>query len=262
DFSRGALILAVAIIALRGQVQLWQLYVMNTLVAAGFWMFWPTITALIQELTPETEFVQSNTLLMAGVQGGWLIAGSIVGFVYNHIGLAGVLFIDCLTYVASFRCYLFVRRGRHVVAHPTHHLADDLHAAETAVARFWRELRDGLTYVRNSRYLLLTGISWSLFLGAMMTQNVLTAPLSDRVLHAGAVGYGWLNAAWGTGAFISALFAARFIRSAGARRAIAICMGALAVIMFGMPGSRWLALSAFGYWIMGSARGMGGIAVS
>src|SRR3989454_4617326 len=38
----------------------WQLYLMNTLVAAGFWMFWPTITALIQELTPEGEFIKSN----------------------------------------------------------------------------------------------------------------------------------------------------------------------------------------------------------
>ena len=42
---------------------------MNTLVAAGFWMFWPTITALIQELTPEGEFVHSNTFLLAGIQG-------------------------------------------------------------------------------------------------------------------------------------------------------------------------------------------------
>ena len=48
---------------------------MNTLVAAGFWMFWPTITALIQELTPGEEFVHSNTFLLAGIQGGWLLAG-------------------------------------------------------------------------------------------------------------------------------------------------------------------------------------------
>ena len=73
------------------RVQVWELYLMNTLVAAGFWMFWPTITALIQELTPEGEFVHSNTFLLAGVQGGWMIAGSIVGFVYEHIGLGGVL---------------------------------------------------------------------------------------------------------------------------------------------------------------------------
>src|SRR5262249_25033790 len=80
----------------------WQLYLMNTLVAAGFWMFWPTITALIQELTPEGQFVEANTFLLAGIQGGWLMAGAVVGFVYNHIGLGGVLLIDFTTYLASF----------------------------------------------------------------------------------------------------------------------------------------------------------------
>src|SRR5438445_13095701 len=48
DALRAVLIVSVAILAFRGQVKVWQLYLMNTLVAAGFWMFWPTITALIQ----------------------------------------------------------------------------------------------------------------------------------------------------------------------------------------------------------------------
>src|SRR5215471_18801741 len=93
DAARAIVIVVVAILALQGRAQIWQLYLMNTLVAAGFWMFWPTITALIQELTPQDEFVASNTFLLAGVQGGWLIAGAIVGFVYEHIGLGGVLLI-------------------------------------------------------------------------------------------------------------------------------------------------------------------------
>ena len=39
DFGRGAVILAVALLALAGRVQLWHLYLMNTLVAAGFGIF-------------------------------------------------------------------------------------------------------------------------------------------------------------------------------------------------------------------------------
>ncbi len=262
DAGRGLIILVVAVLALHHRVQVWQLYLMNTLVAAGFWMFWPTINALIQELTPESEFLHSNTFLMAGLQGGWLLAGALVGFVYNQIGLAGVLFIDCATYLVSFSCYLLVRRGRHVVARPAHHIADDLHAAETAVARFWRELRDGVLYVHHHRYLRLVGASWALFLGAMITQGVLTAPLSDRVLRTGAVGYGWLNAAWGIGAFLSALYAPRFIRGTAPRRAIAICMAVLAASLYGLPVSHWLWVAAVLYWIMGSARGLGGVALS
>src|SRR6266481_5879992 len=110
DAVRALIIVAVAILAFRHRVQVWQLYLMNTLVAAGFWMFWPTITALIQELTPEGQFVQSNTFLLAGVQGGWLIAGSIVGFLYNQIGLGGILVIDVCTYVVSFFLYFTVRK--------------------------------------------------------------------------------------------------------------------------------------------------------
>src|ERR1700732_2695829 len=67
---RAVIILAVSILAFMGKAKIWELYLMNTLVAAGFWMFWPTITALIQELTPGEEFVHANTFLLAGIQGG------------------------------------------------------------------------------------------------------------------------------------------------------------------------------------------------
>ena len=47
DALRGVIILTVAVLAFLHRVQIWQLYLMNTLVAAGFWMFWPSIMALI-----------------------------------------------------------------------------------------------------------------------------------------------------------------------------------------------------------------------
>src|SRR6185369_7624078 len=43
DAIRAVIILVVAVLAFAGKVKVWQLYLMNTLVAAGFWMFWPTI---------------------------------------------------------------------------------------------------------------------------------------------------------------------------------------------------------------------------
>jgi len=105
DSVRALVILAVALLAFAGKVKVWELYAMNVLVASGFWVFWPTITALIQELTPGDEFVHANTFLLAGVQGGWLLAGAIVGFAYNRLHLGGVLLIDVSTYVVSFLCY-------------------------------------------------------------------------------------------------------------------------------------------------------------
>jgi len=261
DAVRAVIIVTVAILAFRHRVQVWQLYLMNTLVAAGFWMFWPTITALIQELTPEGQFVQSNTFLLAGVQGGWLIAGAVVGFMYNHIGLGGVLLIDVSTYVVSFLCYFAVRKGRHVVLRPDE-LRADLLAAESQLERFWREMKEGLHFLRDHRPVVLLGISWALFLGAMITGVVVTPSLSERVFHAGAVGYGWLNAGWGTGAFLSALYAPQAIALLGGRRAVAFSMALLSVCVVCAPISQLLVLAMALYFIMGSARGVGGVAMN
>lgn len=261
DAIRAVIIVTVAILAFREQVKVWQLYLMNTLVAAGFWMFWPTITALIQELTPEGQFIQSNTFLLAGVQGGFLIAGAIVGFIYDHIGLGGVLMLDVSTYVISFLCYLAVRKGKHIVMRPQE-LKADIIAAESQLARFGREMKEGLQFLRDHRAVVLLGASWALFLGAMITGVVVTPSLSDRVFHAGAKGYGWLNAGWGTGAFVSALYAPKIIAWIGGRRSIAFSMALLSVCVAFAPISGFLVLAIATYFVMGSARGVGGVAMN
>ena len=261
DAIRAVIIVTVAILAFRQQVQVWQLYLMNTLVAAGFWMFWPTITALIQELTPEGQFVQSNTFLLAGVQGGFLIAGAIVGFIYDHIGLGGVLMLDVSTYVVSFLCYFAVRKGKHIVLRPDE-LKADLAAAESQLERFWREMREGLHFLRDHRAVVMLGVSWALFLGAMITGVVVTPSLSDRIFHEGAKGYGWLNAGWGTGAFVSVLYAPQVIARIGGRRAIAFSMALLSVCVVLAPISGLFVLAIVTYFVMGSARGVGGVAMN
>jgi MFS family permease len=261
DVLRGLLIAVVTVLVFTHHVHVWHLYVMNMLVAAGFWMFWPTITALIQELTPDTEFVHSNTILMAGVQGGWLIAGAVVGFLYNRIGLGGILLIDVCTYVVSFSLYLAVRRGKHVVKQPEHVLAH-LQGFGGAVARYVHELKEGLHYLNHRPAVIMLGTSWALFLGAMLTSNIVTAPLCERILHSGAVGYGRLNGAWGTGAFLSALFAATFIAKFGGRKTVALTMGLLALGMFSAPFTRWEYIAVCFYLVMGCARGLAGIVIT
>src|SRR5208337_3838616 len=192
--------------------------------------------------------------------GGWLMAGAVVGFVYEHIGLGGVLLIDVSTYVVSFLCYFAVRQGR--VVPRAVELRHDIEAAETAVARFLREMREGLEFLREHRGIVFLGTSWALFLGAMMTGVVVTAPLSDRVFHAGASGYGWLNGGWGVGAFLSAAYAPALIARIGARSSIAISMLLLTLAMALAPFSLWLAAAVLLYGVMGSARGVSGVAMN
>jgi len=274
DAVRGLVILCVAVLAYRGVAALWEVYLMSVIVAAGFWMFWPTINALIQELTPDSHFVHSNSFLLAGVQGGWLLAGALVGFIYNKIGLSGVLFIDFASYVLSFTCYLFVRKGRHTVA-----VADETIVHESAVAKFVHELKEGVGYVKVRPRLLLLGTAWALFMAGMFTQGVITAPFSDRILRSGAVGYGWLNGGWAIGAFMSAIYTPALIRGAGHRRAIGISMAILALSLISLPFlgahihgviklsaplkvSLALAACVAVYCLMGCCRALGGVAIT
>ena len=258
DALRGALILSVAVLAFRNRVQVWHLYAMGALVAAGFWMFWPTITALIQELTPASEFVAANTMLLAGVQGGWMVAGAVVGFVYERIHLGGVLALDAATYAVSFICYFALRRGKVTVT--PRELPS--HVGEGAWERYLHELREGVDYLRCKRYIVLLGISWSIFIASMMTQGVTTAPLSDRILHAGARGFGWLNAGWAIGAFTSTLYAPSFIRWLHGRRSVVWAMAILALSLILAPFCASVAIAVMCYVIMGSGRGLAGIAIS
>ena len=261
DACRGLVILFVAVLALTHQVHVWHLYGMTILVAIGFWMFWPTMNALVQELTPEDKLLDSNSLMLAAVQGGWVLAGAMVGFVYNKIGLGGILLVDAATYAVSIACVYHVRKGRVTVSHLAPQSAETIAAPATAVARYLHELGEGFRYVRVNRRVLLLGLAWALFIAAMMTQGVISAPLSDRVLHRGAVGYGWLNAGWASGAFVSILYAARLIRRHGANRSVTATMSVIALSLFVLPEIRWIVVAVLIYFLMGSGRGVGGIAI-
>ena len=118
-----------------------------------------------------------------------------------------------------------------------------------------RQLREGYEFLRQNCYILPLGISWSLFISGMWTQGILTAPLSDRLLHAGASGYGHLNAAWAIGAFLSTTYSALMIRSLGGRKTVAITMALLGICLFVLPFSHFMLVAAATYCVMGSARG-------
>jgi MFS family permease len=124
------------------------------------------------------------------------------------------------------------------------------------------ELGEGFRYVRTERRVLLLGLAWALFIAAMMTQGVISAPLSERILHRGAVGYGWLNAGWAFGAFSSMFYASRLIRRHGPHRSVTLTMCVIATALLLLPEIPWIVIAVPIYFAMGSGRGVGGIAIS
>lgn len=112
----------------------------------------------------------------------------------------------------------------------------------------------------------------------MLSQGIITAPFSDRILKAGAVGYGWLNCGWGTGAFLGSFFTPAVIRDTGHRRTIGVSLALLGASLIALPflGSRLhgtlrvamvavsvpLLVAVLVYCLMGCCRALGGVAIT
>src|SRR6202158_5394455 len=111
DLARGVAVLAISFIAWHGHLQLWHLYAMTLITGTGSAMYWANVNALVQEVIPPSQFTGANAAVLVGVQSGMLIAGAVVGFLYNTAGIAGILAIDGATYFVSAYCLYEVRRG-------------------------------------------------------------------------------------------------------------------------------------------------------
>ena len=203
DSIRAVIIATVAVLAFAHRVKVWELYLMNTLVSAGFWMFWPTITALIQELTPGEEFVHANTFLLAGVQRRMALAG-IGGRLRTTRSASAVCWSWTSELVVCSCVTSQYAVERHVVPRPAE-LRADIVAAETALERFVRGARRFPVSSPARRSLIYAGL-----VGALSGANAYGVIVTARALviksstpEPSAID-GSMRAT-GIGAFISAL---------------------------------------------------------
>lgn len=254
DLGRGTAVAAVALAAWTGRLQLWHIYAMGVVIGVGAFVYWPTMSALLQELVEPKDTVPINALLMGAAQSGWMVAGTLVGLIYGRFGIGGILVLDALTYAASAALFFSLRRGKSL-AYRAHH--------ETGEVRsFAEEMGAGLRYALGHRPVLIVGVSMALFQAAMMSQNVLTAPLNDKILRSGAVGFGLCNAGWSLGAILASTAAGAAFRHDN--RSVRMLWLALAVIGAScvvLPFSVFLPVAVALYFLMGGGRGLAGVAI-
>jgi MFS family permease len=247
DLVRAAIVLSTAAWAWSGRLQLWQLYLMVLLLGAGFAVYWSSSMALLQELIPAPQLVDANSAVLVAVQGGMLVAGALVGFVYDRAGLAGILAIDGVTYALSAVCFYLLRRGyvspRMAAAAPLPSpgvtpgkppiAAPDLLTFERMerglVPGMVADIEEGLKYLRAQPAVAALGTAYACMMAGVISANVLVVALAYNLLHAGPRGYGFIEAGWALGAIAGGLAAAPLTR----RRPYFVLIGALVVLAVG-----------------------------
>src|ERR1700720_2003200 len=201
DLIRGVFVLATAYIAWRGNLQLWHLYAMTLITGVGSAMYWATVNSLVQEVIPASQFTGANAAVLVGVQSGMLLAGAFVGFIYDSAGIAGILFIDGLTYFVSALCLYQMRRGyvspRAKQRYPreysdaTEATAEALETGENPeIAEaglslaVYADLKEGFAYLKEQPAVRALGVTHSLLMAGVVSAIVVLVALANDVLHA------------------------------------------------------------------------------
>jgi DHA3 family macrolide efflux protein-like MFS transporter len=276
DLARGVAVLATAYIAWRGHLELWHLYLITFITGAGSAMYWANVNSLVQEVMPASQFTGANAAVLVGVQTGMLFAGALVGFIYDGAGIAGILFIDGLTYFVSAWCLYKLRRGyisprEHLTKYPrefsptTEATAEALETAEMPeVAEaglslaVYSDLKEGFAYLRQQPTVRSLGVTHSILMAGVVSANVLLVALAADVLHAGARGLGYLEGGWGLGAVIGGLLASQLPQRLR-MTLYALSLAGLALGHLAMPFIAFLAAAVFFQVLFGFFRALSGV---
>jgi MFS family permease len=163
------------------------------------------------------------------VNGARLLGPALAGVTIGLVGEGGCFLIDGISYVAVVASLLMMK----IKPVETAHTADNL----------FRQVREGWDYVRGSSPLRTILVLFSIVSLMGYPYMVLLPIFAGQVFHGGPYALGWLTAASGLGALISALSLAFRKSVVGLTRMIQMSSATLgvALILFGF--SRQFALS-------------------
>ncbi len=237
-------------------------------------IYWATINALVQEVVQADELVGANSALVIAVQCGWLSAGALVGFLYDRVGIAGILAVDSATYAMSSWCLYRLRSGYYP---PRAAMAGERRAGldaplamaeETALPPlvealpnpdFLRELKDGIAYLRRQPAVMAMGFTYACMVAGVFSSNVVVVALAKDVLHSGARGFGLLEFGWGFGALIGGVSVGMLMRRVSVPRVLIVTLAILAVGHSFFPFVHILLIAVAMQALFGACRAMTGI---
>lgn len=228
------------ILSLSQRTVVWPIYVALAIfgVARAFQM--PAAQSFIPNLVPLVSLPSAIGVVSSAFQAATIVGPSIGGTVYAfgessqglHAGAAWVYGVAVLFLGAAVVSMLFVRTRR---------------APSGRSAATWNSMLEGLRFVWR-RKLVLGAISLDLFAVLFGGAAALLPAFTTDVLHAGPDVFGYLRAAPGIGAGLTALWLTfrPITRRVGAYMFGGVAVFGAATVLFGTTHRIWVALAALG----------------
>ncbi len=275
DLARGFAVLAIANVAWHGHLQIWHLYLMTLITGTGSAMYWANVNALVQEVIPPSQFTGANAAVLVGVQSGMLLAGTFVGFFYDHVGIGGILLIDGLTYFVSASCLWLLRSGyvsprehrqypreyseASEIASQALESGENPEVAEAGLSlAIYADMKAGFGYLRQQPVVLALGVTHAMLMASIVSSNVVLVALANDILHSGARGFGFIEAGWAIGAILGGIVTSQLPQRLRLPLYVSV-IGAMALGHVAVPFVGFLLGAAILQGCFGFFRALGGI---
>jgi len=188
-----ALLLAVLVAA--GSVELWHVYVLALVLGVSNAFEQPTRQAMVVEMVGKDDLINAVALNSGLFNGARLVGPSVAGVLIAVAGTEAAFAINAVSFIPSILALTMMDLSELKISD----------RVAPARANPLRELREGLSFVRRTPAALMI-IIVAAFLGTFGYNFITVLPLVARyVLQGDSVDLGFLTAALGLGAFLSAL---------------------------------------------------------
>jgi MFS family permease len=191
----GGLALLLGVLALTGNVQIWQVYILAFALGLISVVDNPTRQTFVAEMVGRTAMANAIALNSAVFNLARIAGPAVAGLVIAALGTPAAFLVNAASYGAVLVSLKLMRPA-------------DLYPAER-VPRAKGQLREAMSYVRARPDLLLL-LALIFFVATFgMNFQVTTALMSRQVFHTGAGAFGIASAVFAAGALGGALLAAR-----------------------------------------------------
>lgn len=187
DLARAAIYGGMALLAATGHLPLWAVFLLLTAARAAGSLFFPSLAAALPQMVVEDGLERANGLLGMAQNGGQILGAAIGGVLVAALGVGAALGADAVSFVVSVASLAVVT------------IPPVRQAAGAAADGFFRQMRAGLRFLGQDGLVRSMTEFGLLVNGAAGAITVLFPLLAAGPLHAGAQGYGALEAGFPAG---------------------------------------------------------------
>lgn len=188
------------ILVITGTVQIWHIMLLAALLGVTQALDTPTRQAFVGEMVGREDLTNAIALNSSLVNLARVLGPALGGLLIAWLGVAPIFLLNTISFIA-------VIIGLIMIDQRTLHAFPIKRTGEKKASTF-QSLSEGLSYVWHMPTVLLIIIVIGMVALFGVNFNVMLPLYATDVFHVGAIGYGFISAAYGLGALFSALWVA------------------------------------------------------